>query len=98
MFILDFKSAFNSIPHEDLFTKLMSICSENEILLLRAIYSRLKIKLGTEMTNCNIEVAQGSMMSPVLFDIFTESLILSLKDDGWSLEDILAFADDHLIE
>jgi len=75
----------------------MSICSENEVLLPRAIYSRLKIKLGTEMTNCNIGVAQGSMISPALFDIFTESLILSLKDTGWSLEDILAFTDDHLI-
>jgi len=94
---LDFKSAYNSIPHDCLFKKLENICPENEIQLLKAIYSRLTIKLGEEKTNCNIGVAQGSMISPALFDIYSEDLICSLINRGWSFEDILAFADDHLI-
>ena len=94
---LDFKSAYNSVPHKELFTKLTKILSCEEIQLLRAIYSRLSIKIGLEETNCNVGVAQGSMISPALFDIYTEDLISEFLKDGWSLEDVLAYADDHLI-
>ncbi len=54
---LDFKSAYKTIPHEELFQKLEPICTINEIQLLRAIYSRLVLKLGSESTKCNIGVA-----------------------------------------
>lgn len=64
---------------------------------LKAIYSRLTIKIGNEKTKCNIGVAQGSMISPALFDIYSEELISRLIDMGYSIEDILAYADDHLI-
>ena len=37
------------------------------------------------------------MISPALFDIYAEELISKLIDNGWSFEDILAYADDHLI-
>ena len=37
------------------------------------------------------------MISPALFNIYAVSLIQVLKKEGWSEEDILAFADDHLI-
>jgi len=94
---LDFKSAYNSIPHDALFQKLESICPNSEVQLLKAIYSRLTIKIGDEKTKCNIGVAQGSMISPALFDIYSEELISRLIDAGFSFEDILAYADDHLI-
>ncbi len=41
-------------------------------------------------------MAQGSTISPALFNIYAEELLLKLFEDGWSLEDLLAFADDHL--
>lgn len=65
--------------------------------LLRAIYSRLSIKIGSEETKCNVGVAQGSMISPALFDIYTEELISEFMKSGWSFEDVLAYADDHLV-
>ena len=40
---LDFKSAYNTIPHEELFEKLERALSSKEIQLLKAIYSRLFI-------------------------------------------------------
>jgi len=94
---LDFKSAYNTVPHDELFQKLNSICSEEEVQLLRAIYSRMIIKLGSEKLRCNVGVAQGSMISPALFDLYAEDLITELIQNGWNIFDILAYADDHLI-
>ena len=52
---LDFKSAYNTIPHDQLFVKMRKACSEDEIQLVRAIYSRLTIKLGDEQLKCNTD-------------------------------------------
>jgi len=53
--------------------------------------------MGKEELRANVGVAQGSMISPALFDIYAESMIEKLIQAGWNLDDILAFADDHLI-
>ena len=45
----------------------------------------------------NTGVAQGSMISPALFDIYAEDLLWDLCERSWDLEDVLAYADDHLI-
>ena len=37
---LDFKSAYNTIPHCKLFEKLQNILNKNEIQLIKALYSR----------------------------------------------------------
>jgi len=37
------------------------------------------------------------MISPALFDLYAEDLLANLTDNGWSFEDVLAFADDHLV-
>jgi len=72
---LDFKSAYNTIPHKELFEKLNCALSGKEIQLLKAIYTRLKIRLGNESIRYNNGVAQGNMISPVLFDIYAEDLL-----------------------
>ncbi len=94
---LDFKSAYNTVPHDRLFQKLSCICPNEEVQLLKAIYSRLSIRLGKEVISCNTGVAQGSMISPALFDIYAEDLLVKLEAEGWCIEDLLAYADDHLI-
>ncbi len=94
---LDFQSAYNTIPHTLLFEKLQKVLNENEIQLIRAIYSRTKITLGNEVMQPNVGVAQGSVISPALFNIFAESLLNELQESGYNINDILAFADDHLI-
>jgi len=55
------------------------------------------IKIGKEKIKCNTGVAQRSMVSPALFDLYVEELIQKFIEYGWSFEDILAFADDHLL-
>ena len=89
-------SAYNTVPHDELFKKLERVCNKCEIDLIRAIYSRLVIRLGKETLHYNTGVAQGSMISPSLFDIYAEDLLFEMVQNGWSAEDILAFADDHL--
>ncbi len=94
---LDFQSAYNTIPHTLLFEKLQKVLNENEIQLIRKIYSRTKITLGNRLMQPNVGVAQGSVISPALFNIFAESLLNELQERGYSINDLLAFADDHLI-
>jgi len=42
-------------------------------------------------------VAQGSIISPYLFNIYAEGLLDELEIAGWKLRDLYGFADDHLI-
>ena len=94
---LDFSSAYNTVPHNLLYDKLKSILNAKEIQLIQAIYSRTTICLGKDSFQPNIGVAQGSVISPVLFNIYAESLLKDLQEKGWGINDLLGFADDHLV-
>ncbi len=95
---IDFSSAYNTINHEKLFQKLSTILDENKIKFLQAIYSRLKICMLKNQVSPNQGVAQGSMISPALFDIYIEELLRKIEcTPNMSLEDILSYADDLLI-
>lgn len=68
--------------------------TEDEFNLWMKIYCNLTIKLGNYSSVINNGVPQGSTLSPALFDIFTISLMRSLKAKGmW----INLFADDLVI-
>ncbi len=56
---VDFSSAYNTILHSKLYKKLEKVLEKNEIELIKAIYSRTRIKLGEEAFTPNIGVAQG---------------------------------------
>ena len=42
-------------------------------------------------------VAQGSLVSPFLFNIYAEGPLDDLYDEGWRIKDLYGFADDHLV-
>ena len=69
----DLSNAYNTILHSKLFEKLKGILNEDEIQLIKAIYSRIKIKIGKETFTPNVEVAQGSVISPALFNIMRKT-------------------------
>ena len=73
------------------------INDEKEIQLLKAIYSRLKIKIGKESFTPNIGVAQGSLISPALFNIYAEDLYKTLDNAGIAPDDQMGYADDLFI-
>ena len=80
---LDFKSAYNTVPHSLLYEKLEKVFDNEEVSLVKAILSRLKVTLGKEECRPNIGVPQGSVISPPLFNIYAASLLECLEFKGW---------------
>lgn len=61
------------------------------------MWARLKLKVGDASFSPNIGLAQGSLLSPALFDIYFEPILRKLVQAGISVENILAYADDLLV-
>src|SRR5438105_6273609 len=93
---IDFKSAYNFARHDILFKRLENVLDENEIKFQKAIYDKIVIKSGNAQFRPNLGVAQGSVISPALFDIYLDPLLWELNK-VIPLDDIFAYADDVLI-
>ena len=71
---------------------------EDKIDYLEALYANYRIRIGDGIIKYNREAAQGSILSPALFDIYIEDLVDKVtRKVGLSFEDILLYADDILI-
>ena len=68
-----------------------------EISFLRALYSRDVVKLGNQSFKPSVDVVQGSVISPALFDIYSEGLLKKIEAAGIDREDIMAETDDVLV-
>ena len=97
---IDFANAYNTVPHVLLFKKLRQkkCLDEDEIQYLEALYTKYRIRIGKRIIRFNKGVAQRSILSPALFNIFIEDLAEKLAQVvELNVEDILMYADDILL-
>ncbi len=94
IFFIDFKAAYDMVSHDILFEKLINKgLSEVVVNTIKLIYSnsRLKINTFSYTININGNVLQGSIISPMLFNVFIDDLVRKL---GRECFEVLAYADD----
>ncbi len=67
--------------------------------LLMKLYRESTIKIGEPQINAEMGLRQGSVLSPVLLNVYLEEAIMSSQklDGVRSRGDLLAFADDMFV-
>jgi hypothetical protein len=101
--LIDLQKAYDSVDREILWKLLDKRCKDDSertiVKLLMKLHSESTIQVGEHQINAEMGLPQGSVLSPVLFNVYLEEAIRSsTKLDGVrSRGDLLAFADDMLV-
>jgi hypothetical protein len=101
--LIDLQKAYDSVDREILWKLLEKRCKDDSertiVKLLMKLHSESTIQVGEHQINAEMGLPQGSVLSPVLFNVYLEEAIRSsTKLDGVrSRGDLLAFADDMLV-
>jgi hypothetical protein len=101
--LIDLQKAYDSVDREILWKLLDKRCKDDSertiVKLLMKLHSESTIQVGEHHINAEMGLPQGSVLSPVLFNVYLEEAIRSsAKLDGVrSRGDLLAFADDMLV-
>lgn len=95
---MDLSKAFDTLPHELLVVKLKSYGADSKTADLVHDYlanRRQRVRLGDQFSNwkeTSVGVQQGSVLGPLLFNIFMNDLVYAVKQSRLS-----AYADDTQI-
>ena len=94
LLFIDLKNAYDKVDHKRLFLKLSQMgISEELIGSIKLLYSKAKLKISynSECINVNNGVLQGTLISPMLFNLYINDLINELDKNSF---EVLAYADD----
>ena len=94
---IDLQNAYNKIIHAKLFEKLYKYGIDTKIIgTIKLLYSYAKLKISndSDIINVNNGVLQGNLISPLLFDLYINNLIIELSKNAY---EVLAYADDLAI-
>lgn len=97
LLFIDFKSAYNTVNRDILYQKLIDkdILTVTEVEWLHDLHAKIQIRSGKASLRPKNGLHQGSMISPLLFDIYVEPIIAGIHSRfAIPLEDILFYADD----
>jgi len=92
---VDFKAAFDSVDQEKLFERLEgSGISSRTTNILRMLYNSYQFTIqGCSPMRIKLGVAQGSLVSPILYDWYVDSLVRALVAE-FGEDNVFAYADD----
>ncbi len=107
---IDFKKAYDTVPHEALLRKLWCVGVQGRTLaFIRSLYqnSRVAVRVGTDLSDAfplERGLRQGCPMSPLLFDVFINDILRDQEEFGVTVPGVerrklsgLLFADDVVV-
>lgn len=92
---IDFRAAFDKVDHETLLSKMSDYnISERTMNIVRMLYNNYHFTIsGSSPHKINSGVAQGSLISPLLYDLYINDLIETLSRE-LGADNVFAYADD----
>ena len=67
--------------------------SEDTLNIIKLLFSSIRLQLGNQQINFNAGTPQGSLISPILFDLYVNDLLVELGQMVTEIN-VKAFADD----
>ncbi len=101
--LIDLQKAYDSVDREILWKILLSRCQDDDqrqiVELITKLHRRSEIEIGGHKLNAEMGLPQGSILSPVLFNVYLEEALKSSEklEQVRRRGDLLAFADDMLV-
>ena len=89
---IDLKNAYDKVIHTKLFEKLYKYGINEKIIgTIKLLYSYAKLKISndSEIINVNNGVLQGSLISPLLFDLYINDLIIELNKNAYEVLEMI---------